>query len=197
MKFSRDTISDTLQELLDAIAESPILALTLDEDLRQRIHSALTEADVNAASLPSLWRYCTTIPMTPALDLGYDPVRAILKGVQTHTVRRLHVAPGRLREVTIDAHRSGIVLRFGENWEVLPHFYTTDDFALASGVNGAPGLSPGMAMRELFARLYSDQEELQPMTCNSFTLEAVEVEALSSRGMFIEDLPEGVRVVGV
>jgi len=33
------------------------------------------------------------------------------------------------------------------------------------------------------------------MTCNSFTLEAVEARVLRDRGLFVGDLPDGVRVV--
>ena len=197
MKSSHDIIADTIREISQTLDDNPLIAHLLEPEVRERIDTALAEAEYNASALPSLWGFCATMPEVSALDLGYDPARSILSGQKTHSVRRRRVASGRLREITLDAKRSGIVLRFGENWQVDPATYTRDDFALGDGVEGSPGVSPGHAMRLLFAKFYGDDTELTPMTCNSFTLEAVEARVLRDRGLFVGDLPDGVRVIGV
>lgn len=198
MKAQADIVAETLRDLLDFVDRTAIIAalLRLEPELDERIRSALTEAEQNARDLPALWRYCATMPMSGAPDLGYNPLRSILAGEKQHTIRNTATAPGRLKEVTAPT-RAGIVLRFGEHWPVEPEVYTSDDFAVADGVHGAEGIPPGEAMRLLFARFYGEDKPLGTMICNSFEVHIVEAKAVTAAGLLLEDLPDTARVVHV
>jgi len=102
-----------------------------------------------------------TIAMTPRPELGYDPIRAILAGEKTHTLRKRRVRLAkRFREVTLGRKRTGIILEFRGSEEMTREQFLTDEFAQADGLRDAA------ALQELLEAFYDAVPET--MWCNHF-----------------------------
>jgi len=97
-----------------------------------------------------------TLPMAPALDLGYDPLPLIDSGHKTHTLRGQSRRVGAIAEITCGGKRTGLIVRFTASTRMTPDEYLTDEFAWADGIRPEQG-SPAEAMRALIARFYPDR----------------------------------------
>jgi len=83
--------------------------------------------------IEALWWGVRTIPMTPAPELGYEPIPLIRAGEKTHTVRGQSRKPGSIAQVSVGGKRIPLWLRFTASEGISYERMMTDDFAWADG----------------------------------------------------------------